>query len=285
MSEVFNFNSNDIKPNDGFGPQSSSTQQPQSAQPQSLPQPEQPQPPIAPLATNASPKNTLIFIIVGLGVLTLVLATVCVWLIVDKTKTTTPEIAATKTSETTTESTEITAKTLGFFPKKIKNPADGVTYRLGVHRTNSSGNGVFGAYINTENSGVELYIYWEFIGNYYGVDTGGKTNRQLAHIAFDQPIADITLGESGQTVGGDVLLFLMQDGSVEYMPIVKALRENRFESYGKMGGLSDIVKFYRTDAIDGNGDFSGYITTLAQKTNGEIIDLQGFLRSAVTPSE
>ena len=284
MSNVFNFNSNDIKPNNGFGPEPSSAQQPQSMQPQFPSQPEQPQSPVVPLVPNTNPKNTLVFVAVGLGVLSLVLATICVWLIVDKTKTTTPETAATRASETTTDSTEITAKTLGFFPKKIKNPADGVTYRLGVHRTNSNGNGVFGAYINTENSGVELYIYWEFVGVYYGIDTGGKTNRQLAHVAFDQPIADITLGESGQTVGGDVLLFLMQDGSVEYMPIVKALQENRFESYGKMGGLSDIVKFYRTDAIDGNGDFSGYITTLAQKTSGEIIDLQGFLRSATTPS-
>ena len=234
----------------------------------------------------SSPKtkkpNTLIYIIVALGVVALIAITVCIWLIVDKTKQTNIETTTGKTTTTTTESQEITAKTLGFFPKKIKNPADGVTYRLGVHRENDNKNGVFGAYINTENSGVELYIYWEFIGAYYSIDTGGKTNRQLAHITFDQPIADIALGESGQTVGGDVLLFLMQDGTVEYMPIVKALAENRFESYGKMGGLTDIVKFYRTDAIDNNGDFSGYITTLAQKTDGQIIDLQGFMRSATT---
>ncbi len=269
MNDEFNFKSDEIKPVNEFGNNTS------IAEPQPQPQPFS----SAPKTKNP---NTLIYIIVALGVVALIAITVCIWLIVDKTKSTTIETTNNKTSTSTTEEQEITAKTLGFFPKKIKNPADGVTYRLGVHREDNDENGVFGAYINTENSGVELYIYWAFISGYYGIDTGGRSDRQLAHINFDQPIADIALGESGQTVGGDVLLFLMQDGTVEYMPIVKALTENRLESYGKMGGLTDIVKFYRTDAIDSNGDFSGYITTLAQKTNGQIIDLQGFMRSATT---
>lgn len=274
MDEKFSFKSDQIKPINEF---------PNVAQ---KPQPTQPQQPIQnplPKANNPTTKNpnTLIYITVAFGVLALITTTICIWLLVDKTKIANLETTENKPTTSEVENQEITAKTLGFFPKKIKNPASGVTYRLGVHRNNSDGNGVFGAYINTENTGVELYIYWEFVGAYYGVETN-RADRQLAHISFEQPVADIALGESGQSVGGDVLLFLLQDGTVEYMPIVKALKNGQFESYGKMGGLTDIVKFYRTDAIDGNGDFSGYITTLAQKADGQIIDLQGFMRSATT---
>lgn len=239
----------------------------------------------SPASASKPAKNphTIIYITVALGIIALITSTICVWLLIDKTKSKDAQEAATTRTQATEQETtksEITAKTLGFTQGKITNPADSITYRLGVHRSNANGNGVFGAYIDTENSGVELYIYWEFAGAFYDINTGGRTDRQLARISFDRPVVDITIGEHGQYVGGDVLLFLLQDGTVEYMPIVRALENQTFNSFGRLGGLTDIVKFYHTDAI---GDASGYITTLTQKTDGQIIDLQEFLRAATTP--
>ena len=232
--------------------------------------------------TKKAPTNTntnLVILSVVLGVIALIAVVVAIWLAVNQNaskKTDTPVATSTAKQEEI-----LSAKTFGFYPKKITNPTADVIYRLGVHRKTSDGNGVFGAYINTENTAVDLYIYWQYIKNYYGVETE-LTDRELATVTFDQPVADIAIGETGQSVGGDVLLFLMADGTVEYMPVVKALSSRDFKSYGQLAGVADVVKFYHVDAVSDTGDWSGYVTTLAQREDGSIIDLQSFMKATLT---
>ncbi|MBR2588770.1 hypothetical protein IKE84_00250 [Candidatus Saccharibacteria bacterium] len=218
--------------------------------------------------------TNLVILSVSLGVIALVAIVVSVWLLVNQSTSTKVE-TPTKVA-TTVANDPVSAETFGFYPKKITNPTSDVIYRLGVHRSTADGNGVFGAYINTSNSAVDLYIYWSYIANYYGVTTE-NAERELATITFDQPVADIVIGETGQSVGGDVLLFLLADGTVEYMPVVKALQNRDFRSYGQLAGVSDVVKFYHVDAVSDTGDWSGYVTTLAQREDGSIIDLQSFM--------
>ena len=222
----------------------------------------------------------LVILSVALGIIALIAIVVAVWLLVNRNQTPKATTPTTTTTSTTTQTEPVTAKNFGFYPSKITNPTSEVIYRLGVHRSTADGNGVFGAYINTSNTAVDLYIYWQYIANYYGVTTD-KTERALATISFSQPVVDIVIGETGQSVGGDVLLFLLADGTVEYMPVVKALESQNFKSYGQLAGVKDVVKFYHVDAVSDTGDWSGYVTTLAQRDDGSIVDLQSFMLAAL----
>ena len=222
----------------------------------------------------------LVTLSVALGVIALISVVVTIWLLVNGNKSTKVETPAQTTTSTTTKQEQVSAKTFGFYTNKITNPTQDVIYRLGVHRSNKDGNGVFGAYISTNNSSVDLYIYWQYIADYYGV-TSDKTERALATISFEKPVVDIVIGETGQHVGGDVLLFLLSDGTVEYMPVVKALQNQDFRSYGQLAGVKDVVKFYHVDAVSDTGDWSGYITTLAQREDGSIVDLQSFTQATL----
>ncbi len=222
----------------------------------------------------------LVTLSVALGVIALVSVVVTIWLLVNGNKSTKVETPAQTTTSTTTKQEQVSAKTFGFYTNKITNPTQDVIYRLGVHRSNKDGNGVFGAYISTNNSSVDLYIYWQYIADYYGV-TSDKTERALATISFEKPVVDIVIGETGQHVGGDVLLFLLSDGTVEYMPVVKALQNQDFRSYGQLAGVKDVVKFYHVDAVSDTGDWSGYVTTLAQREDGSIVDLQSFTQATL----
>lgn len=228
-----------------------------------------------PLSVNTK----LVFLSVALGVIALIAIVVSVWLLINQNQTK-KQAADPGQSQTPAPTQDITAETFGFYPGKIINPSADVIYRLGVHRITNDGNGVFGAYISTDNSAVDLYIYWSYITSYYGLTTE-KTDRELAKISFEQPVVDIAIGETGQNVSGDVLLFLLADGTVEYLPVVKALTNNDFRSYGQLAGVTDVVKFYRVDAVSDTGDWQGYASTLAQRDDGSIVDLQGFMLTAL----
>ena len=85
---------------------------------------------------------------------------------------------------------------------------------------------------------------------------------------FDNKIVDIFFGEMGQSSSGDTLFILLEDGTVEYIPIVHMFNNVQAEvvSYGKINGVSDINKFTLSSTSDG-------VTTLAIKNDGTFYDL------------
>ncbi len=106
-------------------------------------------------------------------------------------------------------------------------------------------------------------------------------------IEFDQTIADVFYGGYGQNGPyNDTIFILLEDGTVEYMPLIhmfnapatteKALGEAAItvKSYGKLDGVSDVVKFSMAEVDDG---FGGYGTTMAIKSDGSFYDLSTIL--------
>ncbi|MBR5408784.1 hypothetical protein IK112_02435 [Candidatus Saccharibacteria bacterium] len=232
-----------------------------------------------PSQSSTSPNIKLVILSVFLGVIALASIIVVIWLLTNRSQNTTTS-NTTPTTPTTIVDKTAEVETFGFYTDKIANPTPDVIYRLSVHRATNDGNGVFGAYINADNTAVDLYIYWSYISNFYNISTD-LTERELKTISFNQPVIDLTIGETGQDVNGDVLLFLLADGSVEYMPIVDALEKHSLKSYGQLAGVADVIKFYRVDAVGDTGDWRGYISTLAQRKDGSIIDLQNFMKAVL----
>ena len=103
-----------------------------------------------------------------------------------------------------------------------------------------------------------------------GVDENIYEDKQ---ITFEKEIKDICFGLIGQDTA-DYILFLMEDGTVEYIPVYQALSTNGIDglvSYGALQGIEDVVKFYTVYARVGmTGNYS---TILAQTKDGTLYDL------------
>ena len=66
----------------------------------------------------------------------------------------------------------------------------------------------------------------------------------------------------------------MEDGTVEYMPMHDAYKNKKYESYGIIEGITNIVKFYNVSYAHG-------ITVLAQDTDGNLYDLKDYIDNSL----
>lgn len=98
--------------------------------------------------------------------------------------------------------------------------------------------------------------------------TSTRNDMASSKINFDKKIVDVFFGEMGQSSSGDTLFILLEDGTVEYIPIVHMFNHVQAEvvSYGKINGVSDVTKFTLSST-------SGGVTTLAIKNDGTFYDL------------
>ena len=91
---------------------------------------------------------------------------------------------------------------------------------------------------------------------------------------FDKKISQVLIDGLGQDATNSAILYLMEDGTVEYVPILKELNTNwsqpdntkKFNSYGKLNGISDVISLVPAEA-------QGYHTVLARKVDGTVTNL------------
>ena len=133
-------------------------------------------------------------------------------------------------------------------------------------------------YIYTLYSPLDGYNFVAYISNnnVYLSSYNYKINWKITN--FNKKVVDIFISIFGQEYYGTVVFFLMEDGTVEYLPVAYALKNNNIKSYGKINGLNDIVKFYSvgTSVIcdsDG-GTCGGGKTIFAQNNKGELFDIK-----------
>lgn len=91
-------------------------------------------------------------------------------------------------------------------------------------------------------------------------------------ISFSQPVASADCLGFGQAAGEETLFFVMADGTVEYMPVFHAYINNKFESYGKVPGVENVVTVRPASAKDIESH-SGWGTNLAFRSDGRFYDL------------
>ena len=84
----------------------------------------------------------------------------------------------------------------------------------------------------------------------------------------DKKVQNIYFMGAGQSVTSFCLFFLMDDGTLEYMPLAYAIKNNDFRSYGKIEGIENIT--YLVSAVTENGTN----TTLAVQKDGTAYDLE-----------
>lgn len=162
-----------------------------------------------------------------------------------------------------------------FNPSKIVNTsADNYTLTVPSH--------ALGTNVSLDSSQMKVTVSF----NYYLVNTNynlgwvtslDSTTYEMRDINFTKKVVDIFFGGIGQDASGDTILFLMEDGTVEYLPLKKAYATNNesLNSYGSLPGISNIVKFYSANA---NSQMGSGITILAQDNEGNLYDLSTTLR-------
>lgn len=123
------------------------------------------------------------------------------------------------------------------------------------------------------DAAIAFFVSWDALNEYYGytettnvAKTGIESN---VNIELSGKSVDFLVSGFGNAMGYETALFLMEDGTVEYIPIVKAVQEGRFRSYGKIPGITDIVKLYVVE----HGGYS----LLAQRADGDYYDLSTIL--------
>lgn len=91
---------------------------------------------------------------------------------------------------------------------------------------------------------------------------------------FDKKIVQVLIDGSGQDATNSAILYLMEDGTVEYVPILKELNTNwgqpdntkKFNTYGKLNEISEVISLVPAEA-------QGYHTVLARKADGTVTNL------------
>lgn len=113
----------------------------------------------------------------------------------------------------------------------------------------------------------------------YGIDNIDVTAGTRLKISNfnNKKVVDVYIYGMGQAIGQEIIYFLMEDGTVEYMPIRKALANNDIRSYGKINVLSNIIEIVEGSANSVNGP--GYYTPFAITKDGSCYELSPLVSS------
>ena len=138
--------------------------------------------------------------------------------------------------------------------------------------------------VNKDKKSVTLSINWENMKKMYQINQPNeiKGNSETVTIDnFSNEIIDVCVVRLGQGIGNETILFLMEDGTVEYIPIYRALKNKEYKSYGELNGLDSIVDVSKGSAVlNNNSEYvGGHITVFAIKEDGSFYDLYEILEN------
>ena len=190
-----------------------------------------------------------------------------------------------KKKATKKESAETTSTAETVKPIDLSKPINGVagaTYANATEVSNSGSNGGWTVAVGGDKASATLTGDGKKLADYVFDWVGpGKT---WSVAGFSGKIKDAIIGEFGQTLAPPLpALFVMDDGTVEYAPILKTLSgpqgevidlalddKDNFKVAGKVSGATGVVKLYVADLEMRTG---GGRTTLAAKADGSFYDL------------
>ena len=116
-------------------------------------------------------------------------------------------------------------------------------------------------------------------GSIERTDFNGLERREEFEITGldNDKIVDVFVSGFGNGMGDETMFFLMDDGTVEYMPIWKAYKAKNYHSYGKLPNVENVIKFMRGDYW--HIPHGSYANTFAQRADGKFYSLDAILRS------
>lgn len=92
---------------------------------------------------------------------------------------------------------------------------------------------------------------------------------------FDKSIKDVLIYNIGQENLAPIVMYLMEDGTVNYIDIYQGLTDNNLTEYKTINDVKDITNLYTVSSC--SGEYCNANTILAQKSDGTFYDLMGIL--------
>ena len=188
-------------------------------------------------------------------------------------------VEPTNTSENTKKESFDLSK---FDGSKVINGEDGFIYKL--NNGNDFSKQGFVVSINNDKKSATLTLNWNIASSEITGGTvidGGIKNYT---VTFDKKIKEVLFDGYGQAPGYEVILYLFEDGTVEYTPVKKYLSnlENAYEetvmkSYGSLS-VNGIVDIVTADVIGKDEHYiGGWYTPILIKSDGTFYDLSKLL--------
>ncbi len=134
---------------------------------------------------------------------------------------------------------------------------------------NSSQFGV-GVSLNPDRRSVRFSGDWGIFGD-------KLSNFEYNINNFQSNISDVAIAVFGYDGYSSAIVYLMEDGTIEYTPIRKAKEANDFKSYGKVNGIEDIVSIKIIYGKVKNSPVGGGYSVAAIKEDGTFYDLSKFI--------
>jgi len=123
---------------------------------------------------------------------------------------------------------------------------------------------------NTVTLSISQLSMWGGLTNYSDYETFTINN-------LGKKVIDVHAGGLSQDIGTITIIFLMEDGTLEYIPLYKALQLHNVQSYGSVANVDGIIKLYSAGAFPKDSPLGGSFTILAQKADGTYYDLRPIL--------
>lgn len=143
----------------------------------------------------------------------------------------------------------------------------------GQYTLSSYGNAGIFASVDKSQKKLTFSFIPKTVVEEYSLDwKSNKTDLSSSTINFNKKIVNIFFGGMGHDQSGDTLFILLEDGTVEFIPIVHMFNNVQAEvvSYGKIKDVSDVVGFVSADV---SYQIGGNITVLAVRSDGSFYDL------------
>ena len=147
-----------------------------------------------------------------------------------------------------------------FNNSKMKIKSNGVEYT----ETEEINNGK--AYITT-NVNDELYK---------SIFTNATPLNKKEITGFKTNIISSYQANIGNGINAPIILFIMENGTVEYINTTDVIQNKKYVSNGILEGIKDIVKFASVDVKEIEG--GGYISVVAIDKNGYSYDINEILQ-------
>lgn len=122
------------------------------------------------------------------------------------------------------------------------------------------------------NSSKKAEIYIDIDSYNKKAGTSYKLNSNQFDYGFNKSISDIMIYNIGQEELYPVVVFLKEDGTIEYVDVYEQLGEGSLGSSKILDNVKDINKLYSVSVC--NNDMCNSSTILAQKSDGTFYDLQ-----------
>lgn len=124
--------------------------------------------------------------------------------------------------------------------------------------------------INDNKKSVTLIVEKN---NGWGIEIDDN-NKKYTLSDFNKPINSYFYSKTGLAITETYLLFLMENGSVEYIYLYDSIQNNNFE-VKKINELSNIVELY--SAYVKSSGIGSHYTTIAKDKNGKLYELLNYI--------